>query len=144
MAVQGKQILLIDPAQRLEVEQVLRGLGLEVRSVAGEPAGLDLASREEFDLALLDVALFDEAADGLVRRLREQTAMPILALTTEDEVRRGIRALELGADDYLIRPLEKAEVRARLGRILEWQSAGDRAIHLQNEMSRKYLVGNLV
>src|SRR5882762_792805 len=113
--VQGKQILLIDPAQRFEVELMLRGLGMDVRSVASPAAALDLASREDFDMALLDVAL-----------------------------RQAVRALEHGADDYLVRPLERAEVRARLARILEWQHAGDRAVHLQNELSRKYLVGNLV
>src|SRR6266581_580301 len=107
--VHGKQILLIDPAQRFEVELMLRGLGMDVRSVATPAAALDLAAREDFDMALLDSSL-----------------------------------VEHGADDYLVRPLEKAEVRSRLERILEWRHAGDRAIHFQNELSRKYLVGNLV
>ena len=145
MPVQGKQILLVDPAQRFEVELMLRGLGMEVHSVASAAAALDLASREDFDMALLDVALVGDGPDGVVARLRAQTAIPsILVLTTEDAVRRAVGALEHGADDYLVRPLERAEVRARLGRILEWQHAGDRAVHLQNELSRKYLVGNLV
>jgi len=143
--VQGKQILLIDPAQRFEVELMLRGLGMDVRSVASPAAALDLASREDFDMALLDVALAGDGADGVVARLRSETTIPsILVLTTEDAVRQAVRALEHGADDYLVRPLERAEVRARLARILEWQHAGDRAVHLQNELSRKYLVGNLV
>src|SRR2546425_810956 len=145
MPVQGKQILLIDPAQRFEVELMLRGLGMDVRSVASPAAALDLASRDDFDMALLDVALVGDGDDDVVARLRAQTTIPsILVLTTEDAVRRAVRALEHGADDYLFRPLERAEVRARLARILEWQHAGDRAVHLQNELSRKYLVGNLV
>jgi DNA-binding NtrC family response regulator len=145
VAVQGKQILLIDPAQRFEVELMLRGLGMDVRSVASPAAALDLASREDFDMALLDVALAGDGADGVVARLRSETTIPsILVLTTEDAVRQAVRALEYGADDYLVRPLERAEVRSRLARILEWQHAGDRAVHLQNELSRKYLVGNLV
>ena len=145
MLVQGKHILLIDPAQRFEIELMLRGLGMDVRSVATPAAALDLASREDFDMALLDASLVGDGADGVVARLRAQTSIPsILVLTTEDSVRRAIHALEHGADDYLVRPLEKAEVRARLERILEWRHAGDRAIHLQNELSRKYLVGNLV
>ena len=145
MPVQGKQILLIDPAQRFEVELMLRGLGMDVRSVATPAAALELASREDFDMALLDSSLVGDGADGLVARLRAHTAIPsILVLTTEDAVRRAIHALEHGADDYLVRPLEKAEVHARLERILEWRHAGDRASHFQNELSRKYLVGNLV
>jgi DNA-binding NtrC family response regulator len=145
MPVHGKQILLIDPAQRFEVELMLRGLGMEVRSVATPAAALDIATREDFDMALLDVALAGDGPDGIVARLRAQTSIPsILVITTEDAVRRAVRALEHGADDYLVRPLERAEVRARLARILEWQHAGDRAVRLQNELSRKYLVGNLV
>src|SRR5213594_3573941 len=145
MPVQGKQILLIDPAQRFEVELMLRGLGMEVRSVANPAAALEIASREDFDMALIDVALTGEGGEGIVARLRAQTTIPsILVITTENAVRRAVRALEYGADDYLVRPLERAEVRARLSRILEWQHAGDRAIRLQSEMSRKYLVGNLV
>jgi DNA-binding NtrC family response regulator len=143
--VQGKQILLIDPAQRFEVELMLRGLGLDVRSAGSAAAALDLAAREDFDLALIDASLVGDGPEGVVARLRAQTTIPsILVLTTEGEVRQAIHALEHGADDYIVRPLERAEVRARLVRILEWKHAGDRAIHLQNELSRRYLVGNLV
>jgi DNA-binding NtrC family response regulator len=143
--VQGKQILLIDPAQRFEVELMLRGLGLDVRAVGGPEAALELAAREEFDMALLDASLVDGNSGGVIERLRAETSIPsILVLTTEDSVRKAIRALERGADDYLVRPLDLAEVRARLERILEWQHAGDRAVVFQNELSRKYLVGNLV
>ncbi|HYS05997.1 MAG TPA: sigma-54 dependent transcriptional regulator [Candidatus Dormibacteraeota bacterium] len=145
MLVHGKQILLIDPAQRFEVELMLRGLGMDVRSVATPAAALDLAAREDFDMALLDSSLVGDGDEDVVARLRAHTSIPsILVLTTEDAVRRAIHALEHGADDYLVRPLEKAEVRSRLERILEWRHAGDRAIHFQNELSRKYLVGNLV
>jgi len=145
MPVHGKQILLIDAVQRFEVELVLRGLGLEVRSVASVPAALDLAAREDFDMALVDVGLDADGTEGIVAKLRARTTVPsILILTAEDSVRRAIRLLDQGADDYLVRPLDRAEVMARLGRILEWQHAGDRAVLFQRELSRKYLVGNLV
>jgi DNA-binding NtrC family response regulator len=141
----GKQILVIDPMPRPEIESLLRGLGMEVRSVTGAEAALEIASREDFDMALVDVGLVGSGADGIVTRLRARTSVPsILIVSSEDGVRRAIRALEHGADDYLVRPLDRAEVTARLGRILEWQRAGDRAVHLQKELSRKYLVGNLV
>src|SRR2546428_3653378 len=120
MPVHGKQILLIDPVRRFEVELMLRGLGLEVRSVASVPAALDLAGREDFDMALVDVGLAADGAEGIVARLRAGTAVPsILVLAAEDSVRRAIRTLDHGADDYLVRPLDRAEVMARLGRILD-------------------------
>src|SRR3989442_10470350 len=84
--VHGKQILLIDPAQRFEVELMLRGLGMEVRSVATPAAALDLAAREDFDMALLDSSLVGDGED-VVARLRAHTSIPsILVLTTEDAV----------------------------------------------------------
>src|SRR5262245_49749435 len=145
MPLQGKQVLLVDPAQRLEIELMLRGVGLEVRTVATAADALRLAAGEDFDMALVDITLAGGGTDGLVPRLRATTAIPsILILTSEDAVRRAIRALEHGADDYLVLPLERHEVRARLARQLEWQHAGDRATQMQNELSRKYLVGNLV
>ena len=145
MPFHGKQILVIDPMPRPEIESLLRGLGMEARSVTGAEAALEVASREDFDMALVDVGLVGSGADGIVTRLRARTSVPsILIVSSEDGVRSAIRALEHGADDYLVRPLDRAEVMARLGRILEWQRAGDRAVHLQKELSRKYLVGNLV
>jgi DNA-binding NtrC family response regulator len=141
----GKQILIIDPVTRQETESMMRGLGMEVRPVTGAEAALEAVSREEFDMALVDVGLSGGGADGILARLRARQSVPsILVLTGEESVRRAIRALEHGADDYLVRPLDRSEVVARLGRILEWQHAGDRAVHLQEELSRKYLVGNLV
>ena len=145
MPVHGQQILLIDPVQRFDVELMLRGLGLEVRSVTSVAAALDLAAREDFDMALVDVGLAADGAEGIVAKLRARTSVPsVLVLAGEDSVRRAIRILDHGADDYLVRPLDRAEVMARLGRILEWQHADDRALLFQRELSRKYLVGNLV
>src|SRR5207245_8902084 len=91
MPVHGKQILLIDPVQRFEVELMLRGLGLEVRSVASVASALDLAAREDFDMALVDVDLAAGGAEGIVAKLRARTAVPsILILTTEDSVRGAL------------------------------------------------------
>jgi two-component system response regulator HydG len=145
VSLHGKQILLIDPVARHETESLMRGLGMDVRPVTGVEAALEAVSREDFDMALVDVGLAGSGADGILARLRARRSVPsILVLTGEESVRRAIRALEHGADDYLVRPLDRGEVVARLGRILEWQHAGDRAVHLQEELSRKYLVGNLV
>src|SRR6266850_530781 len=114
--VHGKQILLIDPAQRFEVELMLRGLGMDVRSVATPAAALDLAAREDFDMALLDSSLVGDGDEDVVARLRAHTSIPsILVLTTEDAVRRAIHALEHGADDYLVRPRRKPRAGSRLG-----------------------------
>src|SRR2546425_180527 len=117
---------------------MLRDLGLEVRSVASVAAALDLAAREDFDMALVDVGLAADGAEGIVAKLRARTSVPsVLVLAGEDSVRRAIRILDHGADDYLVRPLDRAEVMARLGRILEWQHADDRRLPVHASVGRQ-------
>jgi two-component system, NtrC family, response regulator HydG len=145
MIPEGKQILLVDDLHRGEIQSTLATLGLHVSTASDAGAALDLASREEFDMAIVGARLAGSGAAGLIGRLRSGTSIPsILILAGPEEVRHAIRALAEGADDYLVRPLDAGEVRARVGRILAWQDMDDRVLHLQKELTRKYLVGNLV
>ncbi len=143
---EGKQVLLVDePARAGEVQSALRTLGLHVSAVPDAAAALDLVSREEFDMAIVGVSRAGGGGEDLVSRLRAATSIPsILVLATRDEVSQAMRALGQGADDYLMSPLDRAEVRARVGRILMWQELDDRVVHLQKELTRKYVLGNLV
>jgi DNA-binding NtrC family response regulator len=144
MFISGRQILLIHP-QESEVPPVLRSLGLRVSVAHDGEMAREMAGREEFDMALVDADLPGEGAAGVVSRLRRDTAIPsILIMADPAGVRRVIRALGEGADDYLVKPLERPEVEARVGRILTWQHLDDRSIDLQKELTRKYLLGNLV
>ncbi|MGH9749299.1 MAG: sigma-54 dependent transcriptional regulator [Candidatus Polarisedimenticolia bacterium] len=143
MRIDGKEVLLVQPAGQ-DVPGVLRELGLRVTLAHQPQAALDLAAREDFDLAMVDAELaFADA--GLLPSLRAQRHLPsILVLAQPGEVRSAIHALEDGADDYLVKPLERVEVLVRVGRLLAWRQVGDRASTLQQELRRKYLLGNLV
>src|SRR5664279_1437662 len=77
--------------------------------------GLDLALNEHYDLVLLDVML--PGIDGweLIRRLRlENKTVPVLFLTARDEIDNRVKGLELGADDYLVKPFAFPELLARI------------------------------
>ena len=77
--------------------------------------GLHLAASGDYDLAILDVML--PGLDGwqLLARLREQGHnLPVLFLTARDDVADRVRGLELGADDYLVKPFAFSELLARL------------------------------
>ena len=118
MPVQGKQILLIDPAQRFEVELMLRGLGMDVRSVATPAAALELASREDFDMALLDSSLVGDGAAGLVARLRAHTAIPsILVLTTESDKDKKNLARDAGATGWMVKPFDPERLIATIRKV---------------------------
>ncbi len=76
--------------------------------------GLQHARRSRPDLALLDVMVPDMGGWELCRRLREFTQIPIVFLTALDDTENVVRGLELGADDYLVKPFKRAELLARI------------------------------
>jgi two-component system copper resistance phosphate regulon response regulator CusR len=80
--------------------------------------GLHLALEENYDLVVLDVML--PALDGwaVVTRIREKKNIPVLFLTARDHVEDRVRGLELGGDDYLIKPFAFVELLARIRTLL--------------------------
>jgi two-component system, OmpR family, copper resistance phosphate regulon response regulator CusR len=84
--------------------------------------GLDghhLAMTESFDLIVLDVMLPDVDGWRIIKSLREaDNATPVLFLTARDSVDDRVKGLELGADDYLVKPFAFAELLARVRTLL--------------------------
>ncbi len=85
------------------------------------PDGLQLATADAFDLIVLDVMLPGMDGWQVLRELRkaQQTQQtPVLFLTARDDVQDRIKGLELGADDYLVKPFAFAELVARIRTLL--------------------------
>jgi two-component system, OmpR family, copper resistance phosphate regulon response regulator CusR len=81
--------------------------------------GLHLATSEDFDLIVLDVMLPDLDGWRIVRSLRQAGSMtPVLFLTARDSVNDRVKGLELGGDDYLVKPFAFAELLARVRNLL--------------------------
>lgn len=81
-------------------------------------AGLSAAQAEEFDLVILDVGLPDVSGFEVCRALRKTSETPVLFLTARgDEIDR-IVGLEIGADDYVVKPFSPREIAARVRVIL--------------------------
>jgi two-component system copper resistance phosphate regulon response regulator CusR len=81
--------------------------------------GLHLLLAEPFDLAIVDVMLPRLDGWALVKTLREAgLQLPVLFLTARDEVEDRVRGLELGADDYLVKPFAFTELLARVRTLL--------------------------
>jgi DNA-binding response OmpR family regulator len=110
------RILLIEDDE-LVADAIVRGLslaGFTVDHSASAESGRAALSAEHFDLAVVDIGL--PGADGLslLGALRQQgTVMPVLVLTARDTLADKIRAFDLGADDFLMKPFEQAELAAR-------------------------------
>jgi DNA-binding response OmpR family regulator len=90
----------------------MSGFAVDCASDAEQAAGALAA--EHFDLALLDIAL--PGTDGLtfLRRLRNSGShLPIMILTAQETLATKVQALDLGADDFLVKPFEQTELAAR-------------------------------
>jgi len=118
-------ILVVDdePAIVTVVRQRLEGDGFSVRAVATGEEALAHLEAEPADLVVLDLML--PGIDGLevLRRLRGQgDVVPVVVLTARDEDVDRIVGLELGADDYLVKPFNPRELTARIRAVLRRQS----------------------
>lgn len=80
--------------------------------------GLHLATEGDYDLVVLDVMLPGMDGWTVLRRLRERKTVPVLFLTARDEVEDRVKGLELGADDYLVKPFAFIELLARIRTLL--------------------------
>ncbi len=112
-------VLIVD-ASRTRSEQLARALGRAYRvSVAHDgAAGLDLARCDQPDLVLADVKLGGLTGLELCETIKADPGAlgrtPVILLSRKDELGRRIEALDLGADDYLVKPVHVEELRTRV------------------------------
>ncbi len=122
---------------RLYLEQA----NFTVISASDGVSGLELHAREHPDLVILDLML--PALDGMevCRRIRAWAATPILMLTARTGEEDRIAGLELGADDYLIKPFSPREVVSRVKAILRrtaGENVGAQSITPKNDEVRRF------
>jgi two-component system, OmpR family, alkaline phosphatase synthesis response regulator PhoP len=124
------RVLLIEdePGLLIAIPDLLAGDGYEVEFAADGEAGLALASSRHFDAIILDVMLPGKTGFDVCRELRQQgNDTTILMLTARGQVVDRVVGLKLGADDYLTKPFDPAELLARLEALL-------RRIRKQNQI----------
>lgn len=114
--------LLIVEDERALCDTVARSLRRSAYSVDccydGEKA-LELLETERYDLVLLDLNLPEVSGFQICRDLKRRSALPVLVLTSRDQLRDEVHALELGADEYLTKPYRKERLLARIGNVLK-------------------------
>ncbi|MNN42482.1 Response regulator ArlR [compost metagenome] len=72
------------------------------------------ARNEEFDLIILDIMLPSMNGIEVLRRIREESEVPVIMLTAKDETMDKVTGLDMGADDYITKPFEIEELLARI------------------------------
>jgi two-component system OmpR family response regulator len=119
------RLLIVEDEEDLRrgLDQALREEGFAVDSAADGDDGLYKAETWDYDVIVLDVMLPKLDGWEILSRLRQKKATPVLMLTAKDTVRDRVKGLNLGADDYLVKPFNLTELLARV-RALIRRSAG--------------------
>jgi two-component system alkaline phosphatase synthesis response regulator PhoP len=113
----ARRILLVEdePGLVLTLTDRLRSEGYAVSSATDGPSGLAHATRESFDVILLDVMLPGANGFDVCRDIRAQgVPTPIIMLTARGQVVDRVLGLKIGADDYLTKPFDMLELLARI------------------------------
>lgn len=120
----GSRVLVVedDPAIRAICAEVLRQAGMTVREAANGIAGLTEAKRFRPDLFLLDIMMPDLDGFQTAEHLKADAATaltPIIFLSARGEINDKVKAFQIGAEDYIVKPFVAAELVARARKALE-------------------------
>jgi len=124
------RLLLIDDESTLRepLAQYLTRQGFVVREAVSAAEARSRLRDELPDLVLLDIMMPGEDGLSLCRHLAESYAIPTIMLTAKSEATDRIIGLEIGADDYVVKPFEPRELVARIRSVLRRASKGGRAV----------------
>lgn len=119
-------ILIVDDDEQIRqlLREYLAGFGMSVTGVTDGIAMEEALEKSPFDLVILDLMLPGEDGLTLCRNLRVKSDIPILMLTARGEAMDRVVGLEVGADDYIVKPFEPRELVARIQSILRRSRAG--------------------
>lgn len=118
-------ILIIDDDEKI-TSMLRRGLafeGYDVKTASNGADGLRAVLNSDPDVVILDVMMPQVDGFEVCRRLREGgSSVPVLMLTAKDEIEHRVKGLDLGADDYLVKPFALEELLARVRALLRRKS----------------------
>jgi two-component system, OmpR family, response regulator RegX3 len=115
-----RRILLVEDEESITapLSEALAREGFDTSVAGSAAAALELAGKQRPDLVLLDVMLPDGSGFEVARELRRGSRVPIIMLTARGEEADRVAGLELGADDYVVKPFSARELVARVRAVL--------------------------
>ena len=141
----GKILVVDDEPKNLKLmEALLAPLGQDVILAHDGQEALDKARSDHPDLILLDIQMpklngFEAAK--LLKEGKDTSIIPIVMVTAFNEVEDRVKALEVGADDFLAKPVDKTELRARVTTLLKVKAYNDHMLNyqeiLESEVAKK-------
>jgi two-component system, OmpR family, KDP operon response regulator KdpE len=132
-------ILIVDdePAIRRFLRTSLTAQDFAVVEADNGAAALAAMEQEKPDLVVLDLGLPDIDGVEVIRRIRVKSGLPIVILSVRDDERGKVEALDLGADDYVVKPFGMEELIARIRTALRhrFQTQGERPAFVSGDLS---------
>ena len=124
------RILVVEdePDLRRVLYDALEEAGLAVDVAADGHAARHKALAWDYDVILLDLMLPGQSGWEVLAQLRQEKRTPVLVMTARDAVADRVRALDAGADDYLIKPFALAELLARLRALIRRATGGGSSV----------------
>ena len=146
-AERSASILVVedDEAMRDLLAEELEDAGFDVEAAGGASSGLERARARRFDLVITDLRMPEMDGFDLIRGV---TALPdaphIVMITAFGSIETAIRAVKLGAYDYITKPFEIEELMLVADKALDARSLNTRVKRLQREVEEKYGLGNII
>ena len=114
------EILIIDDEAQIRklLEITLQSNDYKVNEAATAKEGLITAANHPPDLIILDLGLPDQSGHEVLKKLREWYSKPVIILTVQDNEEDIVKALDNGANDYLVKPFRTGELLARIRSVL--------------------------
>ncbi len=112
-------VLVVDdePVNLMLLGQMLKSKGYDVVSASGGEKALDILANTQIHIVLLDIVMPDVSGFEVLKKIRQtknRVAMPVIMLSAKDESDDIVKALDLGANDYITKPVDPIVVEARI------------------------------
>lgn len=108
-----------EPLMREELTQILHKAGYEIDEVSNFHDVADQLIAFSPDIVILDLNLPEVSGFQICREVKQKSSIPVLVLTSRDQMRDELKALDLGADEYLTKPYRKERLLARVSNVLK-------------------------
>ncbi len=114
------RILVVDDEKNIlkMIMDYLEAVGFNTTGAENGITALKMFREEDFDLIILDFMMPGIDGIDVIRRIRETSAVPIIMLTARAEENDKLMGLEIGADDYMVKPFSMKELAARIRAVL--------------------------
>ncbi len=122
-----QNILVIDDDKNIRevVKLYLRKEGYEITEAADGAIGVDLFFGKQYDLVILDIMMPVQDGIETIKQIRAKSNVPVIMLTAKGDTIDKVLALELGADDYVVKPFDPKELVARVKAVIRRSNQED-------------------